>query len=83
MSGPDCNKCGEHFLGCRCGNKVAKFSSKMILNGVIILAEEEILKHYKNYCEQHPDDEQTDQEWLVYSSWVKARRTGQVFNEMD
>lgn len=83
MSGPDCEECGEHFMSCPCIYKGIKFSRKSILNKQIFIFEETILKTYKAYCEEFPNDEQADQEWLAYSAWINARRRGEVFNDLD
>lgn len=45
--------------------------------------ENELLKLYKDYCENNPDDEQIDMDWEAYSFFVQARRTGRIVRDNE
>lgn len=59
------------------------YLNKYYIEQFVRFREDEILCAYKEFCRQFPNDEQIDQEWMNYSTWVNCRRNGEVFNEPD
>jgi hypothetical protein len=47
--------------------------NRYFLEEKIMFHESEILRAYKDYCAEHPDDEYIDKQWERYSFLISAR----------